>query len=109
MSARRSTPLRRTSVASWSLRLLAFGLVTLLFAGWLSSQQHSYPDLTVHEWGTLTAIAGRDGHAVEWTPFSGRTDLPGFVEHLGDASLKPGLRGTIRMETPVLYFILRAT
>jgi hypothetical protein len=75
------------------------------FPGWLGGDdQRSTPDLTVHEWGTFTAIAGRDGQAVEWTPFTGRADLPGFVEHLGAANLKLGLRGTIRMETPVVYF-----
>ena len=31
-------------------------------------------------------------------------DLPQFVEHIHDANYKLGLRGTIRMETPVLYF-----
>jgi hypothetical protein len=62
------------------------------------------PNLTVHEWGTFTAIAGKNGRAVEWTPSTGSTDLPRFVEHLSDANLKLGLRGTIRMETPVMYF-----
>ena len=61
------------------------------------------PDLTVHEWGTFTSIAGNNGQAVEWTPLNG-TDLPGFVEHFGWAGFKIGLRGTVRMETPVLYF-----
>jgi len=61
-------------------------------------------DLTVHEWGTFTAVAGKDGRAVEWTPLSPALDIPGFVEHLNGANFKIGLRGTIRMETPVLYF-----
>ena len=60
--------------------------------------------LTVHEWGTFTSIAGRDGQAMEWSPLAGSTDLPGFVEHFRDGSFKIGLRGTVRMETPVLYF-----
>ncbi|HET9401913.1 MAG TPA: hypothetical protein VFO34_13280 [Candidatus Acidoferrales bacterium] len=62
------------------------------------------PNLTVHEWGTFTSVAGRDGAAVEWLPLTGSTDLPKFVEHLGTAAFKTGLRGTVRMETPVLYF-----
>jgi hypothetical protein len=66
--------------------------------------QSSHPDFTAHEWGTLTSVAGNDGQAVEWTPYDGSTDLPGFVEHLGDQNLKGGLRGKIRMETPVIYF-----
>ena len=61
-------------------------------------------DLTVHEWGTFTSVAGRDGQAVEWLPLTGSTDLPGFVEHLRDAVFKCGLGGTVRMETPVIYF-----
>ncbi|HEX8837769.1 MAG TPA: hypothetical protein VF748_12585 [Candidatus Acidoferrum sp.] len=60
--------------------------------------------LTVHEWGTFTSIAGRDGKAVEWSPLTGSTDLPGFVEHFRTPQFKLGLRGTVRMETPILYF-----
>jgi hypothetical protein len=41
---------------------------------------------------------------VEWAPLTGSTDLPEFVEHISGANFKLGLRGTIRMETPVLYF-----
>ena len=61
-------------------------------------------DLTVHEWGTFTSVAGRDGAAVDWLPLTGSTDLPNFVEHLGAVAFKSGLRGTVRMETPVVYF-----
>jgi hypothetical protein len=63
-----------------------------------------YAGLTVHEWGTFTSIAGQDGQAVEWSPLTGSTDLPGFVEHFRTPEFKLGLRGTVRMETPVLYF-----
>ena len=63
-----------------------------------------YAGLTVHEWGTFTSIAGTDGQAVEWSPLTGSTDLPGFVEHFRTPEFKPGLRGKVRMETPVLYF-----
>jgi hypothetical protein len=62
------------------------------------------PDLTVHEWGTFTSIAGPDGRAIDWLPLSGSTDLPSFVEHFREVNFKGGLRGTVRMETPVLYF-----
>ncbi len=64
----------------------------------------TYAGLTVHEWGTFTSIAGGEGQAVEWSPLTGATDLPGFVEHFRDGGFKLGLRGTVRMETPVLYF-----
>ena len=67
--------------------------------------------LVVHEWGTFTSIAGKDGVALEWRPLNGSTDLPGFVHTIqeGDKglrhpSLKADLAATVRMETPVLYF-----
>ncbi len=62
-----------------------------------------FSSLTAHEWGTFTSIAGMDGSAVEWSPLSESTDLPAFVERFRDPGFKLGLRGTVRMETPVLY------
>ena len=106
MSPRLSTSFQ---TALKSRRLVC--LVALEFAGicnatWLVAGGLNLPDLTVHEWGTFTAIAGKNGHAVEWQPLPspGNTDLPGFVEHFSTANFKLGLRGTIRMETPVMYF-----
>jgi len=95
-------------VRSWLPRLLGFGLLVFSLAGW-TADQHTLADLTVHEWGTFTAIAGKDGRAVEWLPlglprYPLSADLPPFVEHLDGVNFKLGLRGTIRMETPVLYF-----
>lgn len=70
-----------------------------------SARQVSENELTVHEWGTFTSIAGPDGRAINWLPLTASTDLPSFVEHLSNVNnFKGGLRGTIRMETPVLYF-----
>src|SRR6266436_2519798 len=63
-----------------------------------------FSGLTAHEWGTFTSIAGENGQAVEWSPLTGSTDLPEFIEHFRSAGFKLGLRGTVRMETPVLYF-----
>jgi hypothetical protein len=61
--------------------------------------------LIAHEWGTFTSIAGKDGSAADWLPLSGPNDLPCFVNRFdNNASLKAGLVGTVRMETPVLYF-----
>src|SRR5579859_2076373 len=60
--------------------------------------------LSVHEWGTFTSIAGAQGKAVVWMPQAEKDDLPGFVEHLQNNRFKGGLQGTVRMETPVLYF-----
>ena len=59
--------------------------------------------LTAHEWGTFTSIAGEDGRAVEWMPLAGPQDLPCFVDRLRYGT-KPNLYGTVRMETPVIYF-----
>lgn len=59
--------------------------------------------VTVHEWGTFTSVAGPDGKALEWLPQSGPVDLPSFVER-ARYSTKGCLSGTVRMETPVLYF-----
>jgi len=60
--------------------------------------------LSVHEWGTFTSIAGAKGEAVSWLPQAERDDLPNFVEHLRNNRFKGGLQGTVRMETPVIYF-----
>jgi hypothetical protein len=67
--------------------------------------------LVVHEWGTFTSIAGKDGVSLEWRPLNGPTDLPGFVHTvqnrdggLRSTPSKIDLRGAVRMETPVLYF-----
>jgi len=51
-------------VRSWLPRLLACGLLVVSLAGW-SADEHMLPDLTVHEWGTFTAIAGKDGEKVK--------------------------------------------
>jgi hypothetical protein len=67
--------------------------------------------MTLHEWGTFTSVAGEDGQAIKWQPFSRPTELPCFVTLLNPTGLKvspggylPSLRATVRMETPVLYF-----
>jgi len=66
--------------------------------------------LVVHEWGTFTSIAGKDGVALDWRPLNGVTDLPKFVHTMQDGRglrhipNKGDLRAQVRMETPVLYF-----
>ena len=72
-----------------------------------AARQMSDSSYTAHEWGTFTSIAASNGTAMSWLPLAGSTDLPNFVEHLANADFKGGLRGTIRMETPVLYFYSR--
>lgn len=79
--------------------------------------------LVVHEWGTFTSVAGEDGVALEWQPLVGPSDLPDFVYDVNDVNAgtrdaglrapptegrrlgaKSALRGSVRMETPVVYF-----
>ena len=108
--------------------LVVLGLALIATHGVNAQSRTVEPDLTVHEWGTFTSIAGSNGNTVEWSPLNGvwptpnpseqsvdakvvklssplgTSDLPSFVEHFGFAAFKTGLRGTIRMETPVLYF-----
>jgi hypothetical protein len=103
----------RTSTGTASPRLLSHFLPGLLMAilfaltlclGHAAAQQPPQNDLVVHEWGTFTSIADPDGRAMDWLPLTGSTDLPSFVEHFRDVKFKGGLYGTVRMETPVLYF-----
>lgn len=60
-------------------------------------------EVTVHEWGTFTSVAGVNGGGVPWLPLAGPSDLPCFVARLGDRNIKFA-SGFVRMETPVLYF-----
>jgi hypothetical protein len=93
-----------------TLQALKFSTWVLLLPVWagvlLAQSRPVDPGLTAHEWGTFTSIAGSNGQAVEWTPLNGLSfnELPSFVERLHSGLFKLGLPGTIRMETPVLYF-----
>ncbi|HKC63020.1 MAG TPA: hypothetical protein VKB86_05255, partial [Pyrinomonadaceae bacterium] len=67
--------------------------------------------LVVHEWGTFTSIAGKDGVALEWRPLNGASDLPKFVHTMQEGTgglrhipSKADMVAQVRMETPVLYF-----
>jgi hypothetical protein len=85
----------------WLLALIP--LCFFLSAG-RSQEPPADPGLAVHEWGTFTSIAGPKGQAINWMPQAERDDLPSFVEHLRNNQFKGGLHGSVRMETPVLYF-----
>ena len=61
----------------------------------------------VHEWGTFTTITRGDGKDLLWHPLVAASELPGFVTDIRGWS-KVDLRGTVRMETPVLYFYAKA-
>ena len=89
---------RSTRVAT----LAVFGAAAVAVAAAQAPQlPRPEPPLTVHEWGTFTSIAGEDGQAVRWLPQGGQSDLPCFVER---GQFKGAISGTVRMETPVLYF-----
>lgn len=76
-----------------------------------SNTQAKETDLIVHEWGTFTLIAGKNGVALDWRPLNSPSDLPTFI-YTEDG--QGGFRGThgisgkgiarVRMETPVIYF-----
>src|SRR5262249_10886500 len=98
-----------TLLTVWSpTRLSCMFLTTIvlslagLFAA-LAPSQRTQPQLIVHEWGTFTSVAGPDGKAIGWSPLDGRDDLPCFVERYRYNN-KGTLPGTVRMETPVIYF-----
>jgi hypothetical protein len=93
--------LMKSRPLAWVFLALSLAALPLLFQAQTPS---SDPALTAHEWGTFTSIAGKDGRAAFWLPLTGSTDLPAFVEHFQTPDFKGGLRGTVRMETPVLYF-----
>lgn len=96
--------------------IFAIALITAaITVGYFKSEntvtQAKEADLVVHEWGTFTSIAGKNGVALDWRPLNGASDLPGFV-YTEDG--QGGFRGThgisgkgiarVRMETPVVYF-----
>ncbi len=80
------------------MRIVPLLVLTLVLAA------PSPQDLTVHEWGTFTSIAGEDGLSVDWDTLGCRNDLPAFVNDYGYRGFKFRLMGTVRMETPVIYF-----
>lgn len=93
-------------------------LAVLVFIGVKLSARHNpnrgnsaaESNLIVHEWGTFTSIAGKEGVTLEWRPLNGPPDLPKFVHTIqeGDGGFrnapKADLRAAVRMETPVIYF-----
>ena len=107
--------LRRT------LPVLVLLTATFLATAAMFAMSVRAPEVVVHEWGTFTTVAGEDGQAINWLPLGGPSDLPCFVEHylnrhvkfIGNAEqegpidyaiARSALVGTVRMETPVLYF-----
>jgi len=68
--------------------------------------QPTQNEVTVHEWGTFTSVAGYSGSSLEWAPLSFSGDLPCFV-HTSDRLFAKYTPGLVRMETPVVYFYAR--
>jgi hypothetical protein len=106
----------RPSIITKAALLAAVAAVTVGAAAYTPPQA---AELVVHEWGTFTTVADQNGRAVEWLPLGGPQDLPCFVERFRQAQIKfpidaapilnyeqarGALRGTVRMETPVVYF-----
>src|SRR5262245_50900352 len=95
---------------------VAATLIGFKVSGWQNAAGKTAPTqadanrLVVHEWGTFTSIAGKDGVVLEWRPLNAPIDLPSFVHTIerADNGLRhPGkrdLEAEIRMETPVIYF-----
>ena len=85
--------------------VLVVSAAIFLFAGTArNTQSMQICDLTVHEWGTFTSVAGEDGAAIDWDVLGCKDDLPGFVNDRGYRNFKFRWAGTVRMETPVMYF-----
>ena len=93
--------------------LLVMALASGLAALGLTIRNTGETGLIVHEWGTFTSIAGKDGLALDWRPLAATNDLPGFVHDMAAPTIASGFRhdcpkcdltGKIRMETPVIYF-----
>jgi hypothetical protein len=97
-------PLVQSLVLGCSLAGLAFPGPASLVPASVARQGAGDAQLVAHEWGTFTSIADRSGQAVKWHPQSGLVDIPDFIEHFATDGFKRSLRGTVRMETPVLYF-----
>ena len=113
-----SIRMRRRVVVSSLLVFIVTALAGIKLSGihvWTSRSSPApaakSDDLVVHEWGTFTSIAGKDGVALEWRPLNGASDLPGFVhtsQQPGAGLRHPYSKGDlisfVRMETPVIYF-----
>jgi hypothetical protein len=107
---------------------LAAGVFVTAEVGQSAQQPSTSGELSVHEWGTFTTVAGVDGQAIDWLPLGGPSDLPCFVEHFNSDPLvkvlatgqritrngtapdvayddaRRAMSARVRMETPVLYF-----
>jgi hypothetical protein len=81
------------------MRTLVIGIVGVILAAVAPARA----DFVVHEWGTFTTRHGGDGQPIVWNPLAGVRDLPRFVS-TNPRFPKASIAGTVRMETPVIYF-----
>jgi len=87
------------TTSRWLIGWLVAALVALATAG------SARADLVVHEWGTFTTHHGLDGEPYVWNPLQVESDLPKFVNRVKTGvTPKNSHPGSVRMETPVLYF-----
>ena len=105
-------PLKRPLFLGSGLLVLVIAAGTLLSSFSSANTDAMKPGLVVHEWGTFTSVAGKDGDALIWRPLLVESDLPSFVYSVDKGNSwrglrypsKSGLAVRVRMETPVLYF-----
>ena len=107
--------------ATYAIGLIAVAGIGAATAAFSTPTSVWPTELTAHEWGTFTTVAGENGLAIDWLPLGGPSDLPCFVEHFDNRRTvkiipnadgtpldyehaRGALLGKVRMETPVLYF-----
>jgi hypothetical protein len=80
-------------------------LVAVIAANAIALSAENY---YVHEWGTMTQVAGSDGAPLQW--YQPSADLAGLPIFVGNNPFQgKSVAGTLlRMETPVLYFYPQA-
>lgn len=96
---------RRLKYFRSAIRAAALACLACLLLGTVSAGPSAVgtTGLVVHEWGTFTVVVGSDGAPVRWRPVHDTSDLPGFVQ-TRNRNGKTEISGTVRMETPVIYF-----
>jgi hypothetical protein len=87
-----------------TLTISALSCAALCLVTAATTNRLAEPGLAVHEWGTFTSVAAPNGTAAEWNTLGCKDDLPSFVNDSGYRNSKFIRSGTVRMETPVLYF-----
>ena len=88
-----------------AMQRLLIGWLGIAVAFGVASTPVRAADFVAHEWGTFTTHHGSDGEPVLWMPLQQVSDLPSFVLRASlRATRKNSIEGTVRMETPVIYF-----